>query len=289
MTGPATARDMHFVPVEAAGVTGWGRPQRLDQIDRLGFLPVADTELLNLAHHCPIAIQLNSGSPSVVCLLGEAFLRESRVNGEGRWLAPYMPLALRSLPFRSRLVKGQRVVEIAPDLAAPAEPAALPLLEADGTPGKDYAAVLAMLGVIERGAARLADAARLLLAADLLIPLGREAEGSAEGLMVMSGERLEALPPLRAAALAADRCLAFDLAAASLFSRRWLAEGLVHDRPVEVAAAAPAPPLVMLDQGLRDAIDQPLMLDASPLFSFDDFLVAGVPAAETTRSGPHHD
>jgi hypothetical protein len=145
-----------------------------------------------------------------------------------------------------------------------------------------------MLGVIERGAARLADAARLLLAADLLIPIGHDEDERSSGLTVVSGERLGRLSTQRAAALAADRCLAFDLAAASLFSRRWLADGLVQDSPAEAVAPAPMQNAVLLDQGLRDAIDQPLLLDSSLLFSFDDLFGpgAGGSATEAPRPGP---
>lgn len=276
-----------FLPVEAAGLSAWGWPDGFSCVDRLGQLPVADTELLNLSHFCPIAIDLASATPHVVCLLGQGLLRQPCVNAEGRWLAPYRPLALRSLPFRSRLVLGQRVVEIAPELAMPPEGAALALLKPDGSPAPDYAAVLGLLGLLERGTARLADAARLLLAADLLIPIGREEEPRGT-LMVVSGERLGRLSPQRAAALAADRCLALDLAAASLFSRRWLAEGLVQDRPTTSMAPAPVPDLVMFDHGLRDAIDQPLMLDASPLFSFDELFGSSIAdrQADTLQTGP---
>lgn len=288
MTRPAQAGGLSFVPVDAAGATVWSRPGRLSYLDQVAFLPVADTELLNLSHYCPIAIDLGRATPVVVCLLGEAFVRKSCVSGEGRWLAPYMPLALRSLPFRSRLVQGNRIVEITPDLAVPSDAAAFTLYEADGTAGTEFQAVLGMLGVIERGAARLADAARLLLAADLLIPIGHDAEARKSGLMVVSGERLGRLTSERVAALAADRCLAFDLAAASLLSRRWLAEGLVQDSPAEAMAPAPVQNSVLLDQGLRDAIDQPLLLDSSPLFSFDDLFGpgAGGSAAEQPRPGP---
>ncbi|KQU51578.1 hypothetical protein ASG72_08545 [Bosea sp. Leaf344] len=287
MSDPDRPRGLRFVPVETAGLSVWGRPPRLDCLDALGVLPVADTELLNLSHHCPIAIRLGPAGPAVVCLLGRDFVRKPLVSGEGRWLAPYWPLALRSLPFRSRLVQGRRVVEIAPELAAAAEGAAL-ALSAEGSAGSDYAAILGMLGVLERGAARLADAARLLLAADLLIPIGEHGQERCAGLTVVSGERLGRLPPHRAAALAADRCLAFDLAAASLFSRRWLADGLILDRPEERAAPAPMPDLAMLDHGLRDAIEQPLILDNSPLFSFETYFGPRSGKAAAQTPGPGH-
>lgn len=267
---------LSFEPVATAGLRSWHRPQRYEWLDRVGALPIADTELLNLAHHCPIAIHADGGTPTVVCLLRSELLRASRVGRDGRWQLAYHPLALRTLPFRTRNVAGERVVEVSRELAqhaAGGEPIAM--FTASGEATRDYATVLSLLDVMARGRERLADAARLLIAADIVVPL--EGFAGDNGLMVVSSELLFQLSGARATALAADGCMPFDLAAACLFSQRWLAEGVIGQRrPVDVETV-PVERESLLDHGLRGGLDQPLSLDDSALFSFEAFVAAGGP------------
>lgn len=269
-----------FEPVATAGLREWRRPLRFHWLEQVGALPVADTELLNLAHHCPIAIHADGGAPTVVCLLRSELLRAPRISREGRWLLQYQPLALRTLPFRARTVAGERIVEVSRDLANSPEGAEpLAMFATSGEATRDYATVLSLLDVMSRGRERLADAARLLIAADILVPLDGYAGNS--GLMVVSSERLFQLAGPRATALTADGCMGFDLAAACLFSQRWLAEGVIgQHRPVEIETV-PIPRESILDYGLRGALDQPLALDESTLFSFEAFVAAGAPDERT--------
>jgi hypothetical protein len=260
-----------FVPVEMSGLRDWRRPADSRWIELDGLLPVADTELLNLSHHCPIAIRLADGIPAVVCLLDAHHLRAPRFGADGRWIAPYAPIALRALPFRVRIEPEGRRVEVSVALArAESDGPAYPLLDDAGRPGRDYAAILSMLDALAKGSARLADAARLLIAADLLVPLAPRDERSGPALLTVGRERLLGLSPDRAAALAMDACLPLDLAAAAIFSQRWLADGLLRDAPPAPAAATRDRP-DLLDHGLRDAIDQPFSLDGEALFDFEAF------------------
>lgn len=274
----AVREDLRFTPLDEAGLRSWCRPARFDWLDRLGTLPIADTELLNLSHHCPIAIQTLPTGPSVVCVVDSELLRVSRVNRHGRWTAPYAPLALRSLPFRMREERGDIGIEVALDLARVGdvnEPA-LSFQGEDSTPSPEFAHVLTMLERLRQGAARLTDAAKLLVAADVLVPVaasGRNVAGPV--LEVVSGERLGALSDRRAAALTADDCLALDLAAASLFSQHWLAAEFLTERPagtrggMTAARGEGGPP-----HPLTEAIGGPVCMDDSPLFSIDDYVAS---------------
>jgi hypothetical protein len=273
--GDAAAEELAFSPVEASGLREWRRPTRFDWAEKLGLLPIADTELLNLSHYCPIAIAIGAGGPSVVCVLQRSHLRTTRIAPDGRWLPAYAPLALRTMPFRMRIQRGARIVEVAalPEQAG-GEGEILPFLT-EGKPSRDYAAILGLLENLAKGSARLMQAARVLMAADLLVPIALDVEDvEASTLMAVSSERLFQLPPARAAALTVDSCLPFDLAAASVFSRRWLVDGIIRERPVVAmeAVATAVAQVGILDHGLRDAIEQPLELDASALFSFDEFI-----------------
>lgn len=275
MLNDRAEEELAFSPVEAAALRGWRRPTRFDWAERLGLLPIADTELLNLSHYCPIAIEMGPAGPSVVCVLKRSHLRTVRIGQDGRWLPAYAPLALRTMPFRMRTQRGARIVEVAalPEQAG-GEGEMLPLLF-EGKPSGDYKVVLELLENLAKGSARLAQAARVLMAADLLVPIALDEEDIEEStLMAVSSDRLFQLPPIRAAALIIDSCLPFDLAAASVFSRRWLVDGVVRERPVAAmdTVGTAVAQVGILDHGLRDAIDQPLELDAGALFSFDDFI-----------------
>jgi hypothetical protein len=263
-----------FEPVVTSGMRQWRRPLRFLWLEQVGALPVADTELLNLAHHCPIVIHADGGAPTVVCLLRSDLLRAPRIGRDGRWLLQYQPLALRTLPFRTRTVAGERIVEVSRDLAESPEGAEpLDMFDPSDQPTRDYGTLLSLLDVMARGRERLADAARLLIAADIVVPL--EGYAGDNGLMVVNSELLLQLAGPRAAALTADGCMAFDLAAACLFSQRWLAEGVIgRQRPLE-AETVPIARESVLDYGLRGALDQPLALDESALFSFEAFVAAG--------------
>ncbi len=129
-----------FEPVASSGLKAWRRAKRFAWLDQVGAVPIADTELLNLAHHCPIAIHIDGGAPTVVCLLRSEFLRASRVGKDGRWKLAYQPLALRTLPFRARNVAGDRIVEVARELAeSPEGGDPVVMFTEAGEPSNDYA------------------------------------------------------------------------------------------------------------------------------------------------------
>jgi len=119
---------------------------------------------------------------------------------------------------------------------------------------------------------RLSDAARLIVAADLLTPLIISTPGLSQPIVTdyftVSLQRLYALTPARMAAFASSRCLALDLVTACVFSRRLLVR---HVTP-QTIEAEPPPPRDSIDGfDLLASLDIGLKLDSSPLFSFEDF------------------
>lgn len=264
-----------FEPVSAAGLSEWRRPLRFSWLDELGALPIADTELLNLSHHCPIVIHVRDGTPTVLCLLRRDLVQAPRLAQDGRWLLAYQPIALRTLPFRVRNAAGERLIEVSRDLADSPEGAdPMPLFDRAGNETRDYALLLSLLDGLHSGVGRLADAARMLMAADVLVPL----EGDFDGyeLLTVQSELLLQAPLSRAAALTTDGFLGFDLAAATLFSQRWLASGLIGRRRAPARfETVPVHRDSGLDHGLRDAMETPLILDDSALFSFEAFAALG--------------
>jgi hypothetical protein len=248
------------------GVARWSRPRRLDFFDRLPTAPVADSELLNLAHHCPLVVVSGPKGPRVAVLLDPRLSRSDPLGKDGAWRFPYCPMALRCLPFWP----GQRPsdVDIAVDIALQHPEASLPLRESSGAPSNAFAAVMTLVERLQEGMARLDAAANLLLAADLLAPVVVDrGDGEAEPTtyLTVAPDKVRDLSPARAAALAAQRCLPLELVAACLFSHRHLAP-----RVKPLAAAAPMHPRApRATEASFDMLEPHMALDRSPLFSFD--------------------
>jgi hypothetical protein len=265
-----SSSNVRFVPVDASGIRMWTRVRRLDWIDDIPMLPIADSELLNLPHYCPVAIVMERDGPQVVCVVGGPLLRRRKINDDGQWAGPYAPLALRSLPFRMVTRQRQRIVEIAPMLSDGGAP--LAIYTDAGGPAPEFAKILAMLDRVARGSARLANAAKLLLAADLLVPLAHEGTTQKTSLLVVSPNRLTGLSAERAAVLTADGCTALNLAAASLLSQRHWAPDLNADEAVSLTPVANLHRSAGVEPRLADTLDHPFRMDDSALFSFDDYL-----------------
>jgi SapC len=247
-------------------------------LDELGIMPVADRELLNMAHHTPLVVVLGAGEPSVQALVRSDLLLQSPVDKQGRWRPAYRPLALRALPLllldpagdtmRTALITGIAESRLGPPL---------PYLDPTGARRPEVAAALGQLTHLRSGAKALAAAAETLLGAGLLAKLGVEGEAaqffSSMELMVPDAAKLAALAPTQTAALARDGRLALDLLTASHFSSR-----LLNSR-ARRTAEKPVPATSCLSLDLDAApveIDAPgLGLDQSALFSIEDFLAAG--------------
>jgi hypothetical protein len=258
-----------FVGLPDSGVDRWGPPKSFGFLRQVPWLPIADSELLHLSHFCPIGIALGETGPSVVALMHAFWHPKSSLDARGGWAAPYMPMALRGLPFRLGVAAND--VEIAPELIAPGE-AAFALYDEGGAPGPEFAQALDLLVRLRRGALRLAEAAKALLLADVLVPLQPLREGGHDDVWVVSREAVLNLPPRKAAALTVISNLGFELAGAILFSQRWLdrtriESGTARDRSDDVT-------LIPIVPGIEDTVERLMVMDESELFSFEAFLAA---------------
>jgi hypothetical protein len=260
---------MRFRALSEAGVKRWSRPRRLDFLDRLPTAPLAESELLHMAHYCPVVILAAPDGPRVALLLDPTLSRSDPIGNDGRWRMPYCPMALRCLPFWPG--HDATAVEIAIEIALQQPEVGLPVYDSDGRPSPPFAAVLTLIERLRSGMDRLSRAAAMLVAGDLLAPLVREAQdGSAPvdtGYLTVDPDRLHALSPFRLASLSVDQCLPMELATACLFSRRLL-------RPrVRIAGAGLQGPARAEDPVPSEALglDARAIVDASPLFSFDLF------------------
>jgi hypothetical protein len=258
---------LRFQSVSDAGCERWSWPKRLDFLERLPTAPVGDSEILHLSHYCPIVVIQSADGPRVAILLDPALLRSNPLGKDGRWRAPYSPMALRSLPFWPGSSASE--IEIALELVADDSEASLPMRDKAGQPTHAFAAVVTLIGQLQQGIRRLTEAAKILMAADVLVPLvieeaGREPVETA--YLTVGATRLAAMTPGRAASLSMDHCTPLDLAAACLFSQRLLARRVKPLRTERRAAAGP-----VADAGMSEHFEAHMRVDSSPLFSFELF------------------
>lgn len=255
----------------------WRRPRRFGFVDRVGAVPLSDTELLQTSHHLPLAVREVCGTLEVIAVIHSAFLANPAVRAEGRWLPRYMPIALRCLPFRrsDRDASKAGALEIARDLDAGDDAVALPCIEDGGRLHQDVAAINALLERLDVGRARLARAAASLMAADLLAPLAstnpQEALADDVRLLVVHPGHLQRLTHARTVALASDGPLALDLATAIVFSSRLWKSHLSPHPAGDSDGHRHAGDVFSVDSHSRNAFPFDLRIDDSSLFSFEAF------------------
>lgn len=283
MTLSLVNRPLRFEALRDGPGEVWRRPRRFAFLDRLGTVPLSDSELLQTSLYLPLAVLEGAGTHEVVAVVHPAFLARSPLRVDGRWGQSYMPIALRCLPFRKggRTVDGIAKLEIAAGLEADDDSVALPFAE-NGRMQQDLARAVSLLDRLEKGKARLASAAASLVAADLLVPLiSTDAENPLAvdvRLLVVDPQRLWRLTSARTVALAADSFLPLDLATAFAFSSRLWASNLAPDRSttdgdVQTPAVDPA----LFGQHAQAAFAIELRIDDSSLFSFDTFAKSDKP------------
>lgn len=276
MTLSLADRPLRFEALRDGPDDVWRRPRQFGFLDRLGAVPLSDSELLQTSLYLPLAVQEGAGAYEVVAVVHPAFLARPPLRADGRWGLSYMPIALRCLPFRNRgeAADGTAKIEMAADLAADDDSIVLPFAE-NGRMQQDLARVVALLDRLDRGKARLAGAAASLVAADLLVPLiSTDAENALADdvkLLVIDPQRLWKLTSVRTVALAAGSFLPLDLATAFAFSSRLWASNLAPDRTTTDDARTPAGDPAPFGQHAQAAFAIELRIDDSSLFSFDTF------------------
>jgi hypothetical protein len=263
-----------FVPVDRVSGQNWQRPRSFAFATTLAHLPLADSEVLQTAHHLPIAIAEKDDGLHVVALPHAGLTRISPVAEDGRWRRSYMPIALRCLPFRLASPSGPAPrLEIAPDLGiAPPGVQGARLTTTTDVLQADLQPMASLLTRLESGHRRLNRAAeRLFLTGVLAVIEGIPADYGA--YLTVNPQAFEDLAPEHCAFLARDHFLPMDLIAACLFSRRLL--------PDHVARLASAPKrkgpddrstiATEVNDLLRHVNDVDMRIDDSELFSIDAF------------------
>ncbi len=272
MTAPSTDARLAFSPLADYGESSWSRPADLFWLDRLGILPVADTEILALAHFCPIAIDIAGGSPRVVAVVHSRHVAHQLLSDDGRWKPPYAPLAIRTMPFRNAPA-GRGGIEICLEIAQAEGDQRLRQLMfgQKGGATQAWTSIQTMLSHLRKGAPRLANAAKVLLGLDMPSPIATVAGGQPAVLSTIRTDDLLAIEPGRIVALTADSCCPLELATAMAFSRRWLAPEALHGEARRHAPVMPGVREKLYGHALAEPLDETFALDHSPLFSFDEF------------------
>lgn len=263
---------IRFQPIGECAIARWNKPQRFDFLHRLPTAPIADTELLHLSHYCPTVIRVADDGPRVLILLDPAMVLSTPVDKDGRWRPPYAPIALRSLPFWP----GEKPAEIlvSPELVAQTADESFALLDTSDNPSEQFAAVITWIERLQHGMRQLSEASKLIMAADLLVPLVVHQPGLPlpveTDYFTVSPQKVNALSAARAAAFTSARCLPLDLVTACLFSRRLLARRVTLQKVDAAAPSVPGESAKEID--FVSPLD--IKLDTSPLFSFEHFVGA---------------
>lgn len=286
MTRSLVDRPLHFEPLGDQSGQVWRRPRQFSFLDRVGAVPLSDSELLQTSLYLPLAVHEAAGTHHVVAVVHPDFLARPPLHGGARWGQFYMPIALRCLPFRRarQATNGISSLEIATDLDVGDDAAVLPLFAENGRLHQDMAGVVSLLKRLERGKATLARAAAALVAADLLVPLVSTNPENALAvdveLLVIDPERLRRLTPARTVALAVNGFLPLDLATALAFSNRLWASNLAPGRSTDGEQMAPVDP-AFFGQHAQAAFAIELRIDDSSLFSVDTFVESGKPSVDS--------
>jgi SapC len=268
--------DLNFVPPPEPGDALRFRPVlRHGWLGSLGIMPIADRELLNIAHHAPLVVVCGVGEPSVQALVRDDLTLLPAVDRTGRWRPVYQPLALRALPF---LLLDPAGAERRPALISGIPDSALgapvPFHGDFGARRPEAALALHHLEPLHAGARALGAAAETLLAAGLLAPIRLAGEAAiffdSMELMTPDPRRIASITPARAAALGRHGRLALDLLMAAHFSTRLLVPAA---RPLAVSPSLQSGLALDLEPAPAE-IDAPgVGFDDSPLFSIEAFLV----------------
>jgi hypothetical protein len=273
----ASTDDLTFAALPKPLGGTWRRPSLQALSERIGMVPVADTEVLQLSHFLPLVIEDHPDGMQVMALLQRPLLSRPVIGPGGRWLPAYAPVALRTLPFRRRRTeKGQLTTEILKEDGLFPEESGQVIAAAEGGFADEVKAVLRLADRLLEGRRRLEDAARTLAAADLLSEIHIAAESQSVGAMnaiySIDPDALDALSGSPLHAMADDALMGIELASAMAFSSRLLASELRRDRAPSrlVASRSPMPHRSPSELGGLVALD--VRLDGSELISFEHFM-----------------
>ena len=262
---------LDFRPVRGGEKLFWRRPTGFSFVEEVRWLPIAGSELLNVSHHLPLAVRVLPEGISVTAAVGGSLLRQPLLNQAGRWLRPYMPISLRSLPFRLSVppdgeVEQSRLLMAEAIGGATAEDGEL-LFGPDGKLSESAGEISSTLVRAQVSSQKLNEAAELLLLADLLAPVDA-ADGDGGESLTVDLTRLPAFSGHRAASLVRDSFLPMHLLFCLVFSRRLLSPRL-NIRQREVGPASGTHEKTLEDFSFANLAPMNFALDDSDLVPFD--------------------
>ncbi|MFG1463056.1 SapC family protein [Xanthobacter sp. DSM 24535] len=260
-----------FRPLRQSETCHWMRPRTFGFVEGLERVALGDSELLQTAHHLPIMVETARQRVQVVAGLSSRLLRHRLLDGEGRWMRPYVPIRLRCLPFAVEPAPaggGNAKVLISDTLLAEAPEGGAAVMTEDGELSPAVADIARLLLRFEAGTTPLSAAAEQLLLADLLLPIGPTRGGGT--LWTVATERLAGVTAARAALLTKPNMLGSQLLFSLLFSRRMLDANLgmeVHriETPAQGGPAVTAVADPGKLEGLNFAMDESDMVPLDAL------------------------
>lgn len=232
---------LDFRPVRSGEALFWRRPVNFSFLEDVRWAPVAESELLNLSHHLPLAVRVLPGGVSVRAGVDTTLLRQPLIDEAGRWLRPYMPISLRSLPFRLSVPPGGEVersrLMIAEAIGSADAETGDPIFGPDRKLAEKAGEISSTLVRAHLSAQKLDEAAELLLLSDILAPVETD-DGDGGDTLTVDLTRLPAFSGHRAASLVRHGFLPMHLLFSLVFSRRLLSPRLqIRQRDYGPAAA----------------------------------------------------
>ena len=239
-----------------------------DKLDQLGWLPLADSELLLCAHYCAIGVRLDGQHPMVGIVTHTDILARSLIANDANWTAAYMPISLRCFPFRLQGPPGDDPLaglELAAVKPLSEKPRLLRLRDEQGGPSKELLSIHDGLKNVWESQQRWQAALELLLIADVLVPIKRQADAAPRsGLHTVDRRRFVQLSKTALEAMTRHSFAAIDLVTAMTFSQIHLRPEF---RPQASAVATPADGQAAADAGLGGGLETITpWLDTSELF-----------------------
>ena len=184
---------------ERHGTRFWHRFTSYDFARPLTEVPVVAAEIRQAASAFPVAFRaVDTGVRPVAVLSLMSGQDTPFVSARGRWLAPYVPAALRCHPFYARSTGTQGQMAVLVDETSGLitdDPRDEPFFLPDGTASAGLAAVVTFLQNREAAAQEMASICATLDAMALFTPLAsHEGVDLPEGMLGIDVDRLGALP-----------------------------------------------------------------------------------------------
>lgn len=265
---------LSFVPVDQWQGGTWARPTDMSFLDTGSSIPIAATELLQVAQLYPLAVRQGAGTFWVEAVTERRLLRVPAVDETGRLTRPYAPIAIRCLPFRlSPAQNGGRKTGLEVAAGFGGGETDTSLRGTDGMLSVDVRRVEKLLANAAESQAQLTTAVELLFLADLLVPLSLRMTDGAEHderpLLTLDRAALAGSSREKLAIIASGGLLVIDLIASLVRSSDHFHPDAVTVQREVWKGSLDNPVLSDLDSLIRKVGRMEFELDASELFSFD--------------------